>query len=353
MPFPTPEEWMNRSTLTRRRDTYPFIDPFRFQNTLTRRIVLITNANRGVGRASALDFANAGATIVCTARTGEQLLPLLKELRSKYSRQAYAIPADLSDPTVPVRLVQHIQQNIGPIDILLNITGGKGPHSFLHTENFQEDWWQALELNLRAPIALIHAVLPSMIARGTGTIISTTFKSGITSVPFTTADSTSQCAIIRFHHGLDDEVRPKGVYSYVVHPGLVASHMHDPQVKIDNRHFTLEPRLQSEMLEPVRTIEPNDWCSARLASGTFLALSADPRATVLSGLYLDAERDLGELIEEAEKGDESKIRKDGLYVVKVEELKVDSTIPGISEWSSYTGMNGMIGMTGMTREGLD
>ena len=121
MPTPTPEEWVHRSTLTRRRDTYPFIDPFRFRNTLVGRIVLITNAHRGVGKASALDFAAAGATVVCTARTSQQLHPLLTELRSKYPMPAYAFPADFSDPTVPARLVQHIQQNIGPIDILLNI----------------------------------------------------------------------------------------------------------------------------------------------------------------------------------------------------------------------------------------
>jgi NADP-dependent 3-hydroxy acid dehydrogenase YdfG len=313
------DTFFHTSTLTKHRDTYPFIDPHRFRNTLTGKIVLITNAHRGIGRASALDFASAGATVVCIARTSQQLQPLLLELKTRYNSPAYCLPVDLTDSTVPPRLVQHIEQNICPIDILLNINGGQHLTSFPNISNFLTDWWANLEQNLRTPIALIHAVLPSMIARSHGTIISITFRSGIKHVPFTTSDSTTQSAIIRFHHGLDDEVRPKGIYSYVVHPGI-ASHLHDPDMKIDNRHFALEPRMQAEMTSQLAGAMEDGWCGAGLASGTFLALAADPRARVLSGLYVDAERDLGELIEEVEKGEGSRVVRDNMYMLKVDEL---------------------------------
>jgi hypothetical protein len=72
-----------RSSLTQHRDTYPFIDPYRFRKSLTGQVVLITNAHRGIGRASALDIASAGAVVVCVARSVEQLQPVLLELRAR------------------------------------------------------------------------------------------------------------------------------------------------------------------------------------------------------------------------------------------------------------------------------
>jgi NAD(P)-dependent dehydrogenase (short-subunit alcohol dehydrogenase family) len=226
---------------------------------------------------------------------------------------------DWTDPDSPARLVQEVEQEIGHIDILLNINRGPHAESFVHTEKFS-DWWGILEQNLRTPIALIHAVLPHMIARGNGTIISTAFRSGVFHVPFTTSDSTIHSGIIRFHHGLDDEVRPKGICSYVVHPGLVASHLDDPELPDNRTHYILEPRIIEQKMNAVESIVEDRWCGAGLASGTFLALAADPKAKVLSGLYLDAERDLGELIEEVEKGDASRVVKEALHVLKVNEL---------------------------------
>ncbi|KAN0089118.1 hypothetical protein V8E51_019378 [Hyaloscypha variabilis] len=315
--------WSNKSSLTKRNDTYPFVNPLRFRNSLTGRIILITNVHRGgIGRASALDFASAAATVVCTAPDISLLQPLLAEIKLRHNLTAYAFAADFSDPTVPIRLVQNIQQSLGPIDILLNIPGNGGLSSFVHMADFQSDWWHTVELNLRAPIALIHAVLPSMLARRSGTIITATQSNGVLSIPFMSADSTARSAMIRFHHGLDHEVRPQGVYSYAVFPGVIASYMHDPDREPNVDHFEAEPRLEREVTSVLaeRVLEVGGWCGAGLASGTFLALCADPRARCLSGLYVDAERDLGEMIEEIEKGEGNRIETERLYVLKVDEL---------------------------------
>jgi len=319
MPGPK-DAFFHDTTLTKRRDTYPFIDPYRFRGALTGKIVLITNAYRGIGRASALDFASCGATVVCTAKTTQQLQPLLTELNTRSNVPAHGLPVDLTDPSAPPRLIHYVEQTIGPISVLLNITSGAILSAFPHISNFQSDWWSSIETHLRTPIALIHAVLPYMLARSSGTIISTTFRTGVKHVPFMTSDSVTQSAIIRFHHGLNEEVLPKGIYSYVVHPGMIASHLHDPDGKVDSSHFALEPRLESEMTSQIEGAMRDGWCGAGLASGTFLCLAAEPRARCLSGLYIDAERDLGEMIEEVEKGPAGRVQREGLYVLKVDEL---------------------------------
>lgn len=312
--------FLTNSILKQHRDTYPFIDPYRFRNALTGKVVLITNAHRGIGRASALDFASAGATVVCVARTVEQLLPVISEIKARGYSRAYGFAIDSTDQNCPVSLIKDVEQRIGSVDVLLNIRSGPSLNSFVHTEKFT-DWWSVVENNLRQPIALIHAVLPSMIARGNGTIITTIFRTGAIQMPFTTSGSTAHSGMIRFHHGLDEEIRPKGIHSYVVHPGLVASYLDDPELSPQyDKLFALEPRIKEEKISLVKETVEEQWCGNGLASGTFLALAADPRAKVLSGLYIDAERDLGEFIEEVEKGDASRVTRERLYVIKVDEL---------------------------------
>lgn len=312
----------NPCTLTRRRDTYDFIDPFRFRGKLSGQLVLIANANRGIGRATALDFAATGATVVCTARSTENLIPILSEIRERYNLPAYALAADFSDSAVPKRLVQNVEQSLGPIDILVNITGYIGLASFALEEDFLGDWWETLELNLRAPIALIHAVLPSMIARGRGTIITTTLGTGITTVPFQTADSATRAAMIRFHHGLDYEVRPKGIFSYIVNPGIIASLQTEVRNSNKSSHFAAEPRMQAEMTNHLAGIVEGEggWSAAGLASGTFVALCAEPRARCLSGLFVNASRDIEEVIQEIEKGEGNMVETRKLYMLRLDEL---------------------------------
>jgi hypothetical protein len=63
-PIPNPQVvWENKASLTRHRDTYPFIDPYRFQNTLREKVAIVTLAHRGIGKATALAFAQAGASV--------------------------------------------------------------------------------------------------------------------------------------------------------------------------------------------------------------------------------------------------------------------------------------------------
>lgn len=308
----------NASTLTHRRDTYPFIEPYRFANSLTKRVVLVTCADRGLGRASALAFAAAGATLVCVGRDAGRLDQVVNEIHERYARAALALCVNMLDPTMPKRVVQHVEQTLGPVDVLVNVDSSPSLAAFVDEPDFDAGWWQPLEENLRAPIALIHAVLPSMVARRQGTIISTTFSAAVVQVPLLTAYSTAKAALVKFHHGLDMEARPKGVYSYVVHPGLVASQMHDPQGSTPSDTTIATNRaVWDQMTEFLRTME---WSGTGLGAGTFVALCADARAKVLSGKYIDAEQDLGEVIEEAEKGEWGRVDRERLYVLKCDEL---------------------------------
>ncbi len=310
--------WENKASLTKRRDTYSFIDPYRFKNQLRGKVVIVTLAHRGIGKATAITFAQVGASVCCIGPSAQLLEPVLREIKEKYNTPTLALTANLVEPKAPGHIVTLVEKHLGPIDILINITTGSYLRPFIQEQDLMQDWWSSVEQNLRAPIALTHAVLPSMISRNTGTIISTTAATGILQIPFSSSQGVAHSGLLKFHHHLDLELRSKGVFSYAVNPGPIPSYIHDPQAPFseDPFGFSKESKFQMQLASKASEFE---WASVGLASGTFVALCADPRARILSGLYVNAERDLEEVIKEVEH-DRLKIRQERLYVLKVEEF---------------------------------
>ncbi|PVH78625.1 NAD(P)-binding protein [Cadophora sp. DSE1049] len=308
----------NQATLTKHRDTYSFIDPYRFKNKLRGKVVLITQAHRGIGRSTAVAFAQAGASVCCIGPNAESLEPVLREIKEKFNTPTLALTADLLAPNAPVQIVKLVEQYRGAVDILVNITPASYIRPFDQEPNIMQDWWPTMEAGLRVPLELIHAVLPSMIERGSGIIISTTHIGGIVQAPYISANGTASAALLKFHHHLHSETSKKGIASFPVHPGLIPSHLHDPSSSFvpQPEHVGQEPAFRNRFMDIAKDME---WCSAGLASGTFLALCADPRAKILSGLYVNAERDLGEVIEKMEADWGEKVREDRLYLLKVDE----------------------------------
>ncbi|RFU33925.1 hypothetical protein B7463_g2440, partial [Scytalidium lignicola] len=341
--------WENESSLSRTRDTYPFIDPRRFEGKLVGKVVLITHTTRGIGRSSALAFAAAGASIACLAHSAQALAPLILEIRQKYNVLVFPVIADPLSPATPPQIVAYVEQNLGPIDILLNLSPPGYIRPFAHEPSLaiSSDWWRTLSLCLHVPLALTHAVLPSMVARRAGIIISAVSVSPALNIPFTTASSVARTGLLKFHHLMDKELRPKGILSYAINPGLIPSLMHEPltpsssmfsfysevagfnlddgtsdmkkyqQVPSRPADFAFEPRMMEELTSKMGEVE---WCSSGLATGTFVALAADPRLAILSGLWINAERDLGVLVSEVERRGREAIDKEKLYVLKVEEF---------------------------------
>ncbi|EKD17910.1 uncharacterized protein L3040_004449 [Drepanopeziza brunnea f. sp. 'multigermtubi'] len=308
----------NYATLTKHRDTYSFIDPWRFCNALTGKIVLITQAHRGVGRSTALAFARAGASVCCVGPTPDSLEPLLREIKQTFNTPTLALTADLLAPGAPAQVVKLVELHRGPVDILINITPASYARSFDTEPDITQDWWPTMESGVRVPVALTHAVLPSMIARGSGIIISTTLIGGVVHIPFMSAQGTAKAALLKFHHHLHLETAKKGILSFAVHPGLIPSHLHDPGISFLERpeHIGQDPEFRQVVADLVREWE---WCSAGLASGTFLTLCAEPRARILSGLYVNAERDMEELLTKIEADWGDQVKRERLYHLKVDE----------------------------------
>lgn len=129
--------------------------------TVTDQVAIVTGAGRGLGAASAIALAQAGADVVISARTASQLETVAEQIRAT-GRKALVIPADLNDLDAVAGLAQAAYDEFGRLDTVVNNVGGTFPQEFLKTDvKFLED---AFHFNVSTAHALSLAAVPLMLS---------------------------------------------------------------------------------------------------------------------------------------------------------------------------------------------
>jgi len=295
------------AAITARHDSYDFIAPAKYAGKLKGKVVLITGASHGIGRSIALKFAAAGASVACLARTGGEIEQVAAEIKSKYSVPAVAITGNVLDD--PSEIVAKVEKALGPIDILVN-NAGISRFSTLEHEKDLDIWWKVMEVNVKGPLNLIHAIIPSMIKRGSGILITTSSEVANSTVPYMSAYCASKAAITKAIHVLNLELEPKGIQSYAVHPGSVKTSLGGEEANNKTAMDAIPEMQQFRDYIPQLLID-----SPELSADTMVALASDERAKVLSGRFVDSTQDLSEVLERV---DELKEKK--LYEVHINKL---------------------------------
>src|SRR6266850_7091785 len=138
---------------------------------LAGRIALVTGGGRGIGRAIAIEFARAGASVAIASRTAAELDATLAEMVA-LGAKAVAIPADLADRNEPARVAAEAARRIGEADILVNDAGVGSSIDPRPVADFSDRTWDlTLATNLTAPYLLCKATVPGMIARRWGRVL--------------------------------------------------------------------------------------------------------------------------------------------------------------------------------------
>ena len=175
---------------TQRHDTYPAIDPSKAD--LSGKVVLITGASKGIGKAAAISLAQAGVRgLVLLARS--DLTPA-KEAALSHKRpgrplDVLAIPVDVANNAQVVSAVKQVEETFGRLDVVINNAG------YIETSNFvadsdPEDWWTAWNVNMRGTYHVSRAVLPLLIkCGGDRTIINVSSSTSSIFVPGSSAYS--------------------------------------------------------------------------------------------------------------------------------------------------------------------
>ena len=135
------------------------------QFNLDGKIALITGAGRGIGRATALTLARAGADVALVARSNDELLSAAQAIK-ELGRRAVAFPADLSQTRRLPSLAAEIAETMGGIDILVNNAGTNIPQD--STDVTEDAWDTIMNINLKGAFFMSQAVGKVMIAQGRG-----------------------------------------------------------------------------------------------------------------------------------------------------------------------------------------
>jgi 7-alpha-hydroxysteroid dehydrogenase len=174
---------------------------------LTDRVAIVTGAGKGIGRGIAFAFAEAGADIVCAARTPADIEATAKGVAER-GRRAIAVPTNVLETPQLERLVEAALAEFGKIDLLVNNAGGTGPRAALETsERFFEN---ALRMNVTQAFLLSKLCIPKMVeTAGGGAIVNISSRSSDMVQTAFVAYAAGKAALNMMTRNLAIEVAPK------------------------------------------------------------------------------------------------------------------------------------------------
>jgi NAD(P)-dependent dehydrogenase (short-subunit alcohol dehydrogenase family) len=256
-------------------------------------VALVTGGGRGFGRAIAERFAREGAAVAVMARSNAEIEAVTEAIRAGGGK-AVAVTGDVTSRDDVDRAVGEAEQALGPISLLVNNAGTPGPFGpFWEVD--PDQWWAAQAVHIRAPVLLLHRLLPGMIERGHGRIIVVSALASRLVAPFLNAYCTGKIAQNRIVAEAAAELAGTPVKIFAIDPGFVFTEL--------ARETMTSPAAQKWLPQMVERLseragqpggdEDLGRCAQRcvdLASGRYDALS---------GHYMELPDDLDAMVEKA------------------------------------------------------
>jgi 3-oxoacyl-[acyl-carrier protein] reductase len=181
---------------------------------------IVTGAGRGIGRATAIALAKEGVNVGLIGLNMDNLEKVVAELEA-YDVTVSAASADVADLTSVQHAVEHIQADLGSIDILINNAGTAKFGGFL--ELSPEEWENIIKVNLMGVYNVTRAVLPGMIEQKSGDIVNISSTAGQKGAPVTSAYSASKFGVLGLTESLMLEVRKHNIRVTALTPSTVVT----------------------------------------------------------------------------------------------------------------------------------
>lgn len=182
------------------------------------KVALVLGGGGGLGRVIARTFAAEGAAVAISDRSEDALKSAMAEIGSERS---LAVQWDLSDPSVIDHNISLIERELGPVDILVNITGGPPPTPV--TGQPATVWSEQFQSMVLSVVAITDRVVPGMKERGWGRVITSTSSGVLTPIPNLGLSNALRSSLVGWSKTLSNEVAAHGITCNVVVPGRIAT----------------------------------------------------------------------------------------------------------------------------------
>ena len=210
-----------------------------------RRHALITGGSSGIGLETARLLADRGAIVSLVARRTDVLDRAAAELRDAGATVLTA-SADVADQVALTAAIRGLEQQAGPVDVLVTSAGQARPGHFLELED--EVFRQMIEVDYFGTLYAIRAVAPGMVERGGGSIVAVSSGAGLLGVFGYTAYGPAKFAVRGLMEALRSELKPYDVHVACVYPPDVDT----PQLEDENRYKPAETAAISGTVKPMQ-----------------------------------------------------------------------------------------------------
>jgi NAD(P)-dependent dehydrogenase (short-subunit alcohol dehydrogenase family) len=184
--------------------------------------VIVTGASSGIGRATALRFARAGASVLVVGRSETALSEVAAAVEREGGRSA-TLATDVTRSDAPAAIVDAALNHPGGLTTVVNAAGIIGSGSI---ESTTDDQWDAmLDINTRSPFRLMRAAMPALIA-SKGSIVNVSSVTGLRSFPGVLAYCVSKAGVDHLTRCAAIEMAPLGVRVNAVNPGVTVTNLH-------------------------------------------------------------------------------------------------------------------------------
>jgi NAD(P)-dependent dehydrogenase (short-subunit alcohol dehydrogenase family) len=250
---------------------------------------VVTGGSRGIGRAIAAAFAAREACVAVASRSEDQVRTTIAELEAQGGR-VLGVPTDVSDAGQVAALVERVEDEFGPIDVLVNNAGSLtalGPTWELDPER----WLRDVTTNLWGTFLCCRTVMPGMVARGRGRIINVVGGGATYPHTYGSGYGCSKAAVLAFTETLAIEAGGTGVAVFAINPGLVRTEM--------TRFVAESPEGRAWRPEIGRVLQEGRDVPPELAAELCVRLAAG-QADALSGRLFRAGSDFDDMLARAE-----------------------------------------------------
>ncbi len=196
-------------------------------------VAIVTGGSRGIGLAIAQELARAGAVVAVVARNGEAAQASAASLEGA-GHKGYA--CDVSEMAGVKVLVDELEEELGPVDVLVNNAGITRDNIFIRMK--EEEWDEVLAVNLKGAFNMTRALARGMMKRRSGVILNITSVVGLVGTAGQANYSASKAGLIGFTKSIAKELAPRGIRCNAIAPGFITTDMTAelPEAAVEELH---------------------------------------------------------------------------------------------------------------------